>query len=222
MARENETPRGVAAQHGRGLDALLALNAHGHPGVQAADRLKAGTLVLLPPADAAAAGGDAAAPAGAPAPAAAAGGKGGGSKVAAALPHLGEQIEVEVADGAGHTSWKRAEVRRLLATARFSACVDEDEDFIEEYTLKDETKEWRRLKKAPLVRPSGGMPRLGDEVQVEVEEEGRTRWRRAEVRQLRQADGEAADGGDGGGGGGGDGGKNLGRARGFVARYLIS
>ena len=131
VARENDTPRGVAQQHGRELEALLSLNRHALPDVQPAHRFKAGTLVLLPRALVEAAGGAA----GAAEAAAAAKRK----KKLKVLPQLGERIEVEVEveEGDGATVWKPAEVRSLLPSGvGFSACVAEDEDFIEEYSLQ--------------------------------------------------------------------------------------
>jgi len=131
VARENDTPRGVAQQHGRELEALLSLNRHALPDVQPAHRFKAGTLVLLPRALVEAAGGAA----GAAEAAAAAKRK----KKLKVLPQLGERIEVEVEveEGDGATVWKPAEVRGLLPSGvGFSACVAEDEDFIEEYSLQ--------------------------------------------------------------------------------------
>ena len=59
------------------------------------------------------------------------------------LPAVGEQIEVEV-DEDGVTSWRPAEVRQLLRGRKFTACVDEDEGFVEVYTMVEEGVEWRR------------------------------------------------------------------------------
>ena len=93
-----------AQLHARELEATLALNAHALPEMQASDRLRAGTLVLLPPGGAA--------------PEASASGR----KPPPALPHLGEELEVEV-DEDGATEWRRAEVRKLTAGTRFAVCV---------------------------------------------------------------------------------------------------
>jgi len=183
VARENETPRAIAQQHGvADVEAALALNTHALPELQLADKLKAGTLLLLPRRTAE--------------QAAAAAAAGGRKPPSASLPHLGEQLEVEVAEDDGSSAWKSAEVRELVSASKFSACVDNDEDFIEEYSLKEEGKEWRRNRPKPVERPHGLLPSVGDEVEVEVEEEGRTRWRRAEVRKLLPPV-EAAEGAEG-------------------------
>ena len=82
---------------------------------------------------------------------------GGGSAVVAAtpgvshvpvdqglpMPRIGEQIKVEVEEE-GVTSWRPAEVRQLLRGRKFTACVDQDEGFIEVYTMVEEGVEWRR------------------------------------------------------------------------------
>lgn len=59
-----------------------------------------------------------------------------------ALPCTGEEIEVEVEDEQGKVCWRAAEVRRLAGEGKFVACVDGDEDFVEEYTIEQEDKEW--------------------------------------------------------------------------------
>ena len=112
-----------------------------------------------------------------------------------------------------HRAPRTPQVRGLLSGGRFSACVAEDEDFVEEYSLAEEHSEWRRLKaKPPVARLRGVLPAVGDVVEVEVEDEGRTRWRRAEVRHVRPAAGEGGEGG-GEGGEGGEGGGEGGGAR---------
>ena len=61
-------------------------------------------------------------------------------------PRVGETIEVEVdeeGDG-GEVLWKRAVVQQQLGGGRFKVCVDSDEEFIEEYSLEEEGREWRR------------------------------------------------------------------------------
>ena len=58
-------------------------------------------------------------------------------------PRVGDTIEVEVASSGGETSWKPAEVVVLLRNGRFRACVNEESDFIEEYTQEDAGTEWR-------------------------------------------------------------------------------
>eukprot|EP00967_Tisochrysis_lutea_P027821 scaffold32325_cov26-Tisochrysis_lutea.AAC.3 len=60
---------------------------------------------------------------------------------------VGEILEVEVAeeDSSEEVSWKPSEVREALTSGRFIACVNGDEDFLEEYGPEDEGREWRRL-----------------------------------------------------------------------------
>ena len=63
-----------------------------------------------------------------------------------------------------------------------------DEEFIEAYGMADEHKEWRHKdgRQAAAARgPRGELPSVGDEIQAEVnDDDGRTRWRDAEVRRL--------------------------------------
>ena len=113
-------------------------------------------------------------------------------------------------------------MRGLLSGGRFSACVAEDEDFIEEYSLQEEHSEWRRLQaKPPVARLRGVLPAVGDVIEVEVEDEGRTRWRRAEVRRVRPAAGEGGEGGEGGGEGGEGGGEGGEGGGGGGARFSV-
>ena len=67
------------------------------------------------------------------------------------MPVRGELLNVSVAEAedesgepTGVVAWKQAEVRDVLAEGRFLACIDDDEDFFEEYTLLDQHVEWRR------------------------------------------------------------------------------
>ena len=62
---------------------------------------------------------------------------------AAGPPQLGDDVQVEVAED-DRTCWRPAKVRRLADGGRFVVCVDGDEDFIEEYGMEDEGREWRR------------------------------------------------------------------------------
>ena len=78
--------------------------------------------------------------------------------------------------------WRPAVVRTHVKGASpksFTACVDNDEEFIERFTSQDEGKEWRRM-----------MPRRSEMVEVEVEDDGETEWRRAEVVKRLFASGE--------------------------------
>ena len=81
-----------------------------------------------------------------------------------------------------------SEVRRLLVGGKFEVCIDGDEEFIEAYGMADEHKEWRHKdgRQAAAARgPRGELPSVGDEIQAEVnDDDGRTRWRDAEVRRL--------------------------------------
>ena len=119
-------------------------------------------------------------------------------------PPVGGAIVVEVALPDGRTQWKPAEVRSHVSPPAaapnggggkrkqpgggaasggsgsqprgsqpplsFVACVDGDEDFLETFTYRDEGREWRRV-----------MPRRGEIIEVEVDDDGEVEWRRAEV-----------------------------------------
>ena len=124
-------------------------------------------------------------------------------------PPVGGAIVVEVALPDGRTQWKSAEVRSHVSPPAaapnggggkrkqpgggaasggsgsqprgsqprgsqpplsFVACVDGDEDFLETFTYRDEGREWRRV-----------MPRRGEIIEVEVDDDGEVEWRRAEV-----------------------------------------
>ena len=50
-----------------------------------------------------------------------------------------------------HVSWKPAEVVAVLGGGRFRAMVNGEEDFIEEFGMEDERKEWRKV---PPNRPN--------------------------------------------------------------------
>ena len=63
-------------------------------------------------------------------------------------PVVGEKIEVEVAEPEEKGSdkiWKKAVVSELRPCKRFICCINEEEDFLEEYGMEDESIEWRRL-----------------------------------------------------------------------------
>jgi len=98
-------------------------------------------------------------------------------------PPIGSSVQVEVNDPDGGVTWQRARVRshRHLygQTTSFTACVNGDEEFIERFNARDEGKEWRRL-----------MPRKGDTLEVEVEDDGEVEWRRALVTKRAAATGE--------------------------------
>ena len=100
----------------------------------------------------------------------------------------GDAVEVVVDDDEAGIVWKRAEVRHLVRNGRFRVCIDGDEEFIEAYGMADEHKEWRHKdgRQAAAARgPRGELPSVGDEIQAEVnDDDGRTRWRDAEVRRL--------------------------------------
>ena len=71
------------------------------------------------------------------------------------VPKLGELLEVEVAEpeeSGGGVDWKPAEVVQLVARQRFMAMVNGEEDFIEEYGMEDEGKEWRKVQPEDLER----------------------------------------------------------------------
>ena len=59
---------------------------------------------------------------------------------------LGAYIHVEVAEEEGGAlSWKPAKVREVFPSGRFSACVNGEEDFVEEFGAEDEGGEWKRV-----------------------------------------------------------------------------
>ena len=105
-------------------------------------------------------------------------GSGGSDASSWRLPPIGTTVMVEVAEEEeSSVRWLPAEVRawQTEATAAgehatFSACINGDEGFIEQYSRADEGVEWRRV-----------MPEVGDAVEVEVEDDGEMEWRRAEV-----------------------------------------
>ena len=58
--------------------------------------------------------------------------------------YVGKHIEVEVKEEDGSIVWKLARVRRGMTNGRFEACIDNDPDFIEEYSWNHHV-EWRHL-----------------------------------------------------------------------------
>jgi len=124
--KENDTPRGIANRCGCKLDDLLRENEEAWPDLQGSSRMLKDTQLVLPPVRDVVTGPDALPPVG--------------------MPRLADKIEVEVEEAPGDPAvWKKAEVRRMRAGARFSVCVDGDEAFIEEYGMEDEGSEWRRV-----------------------------------------------------------------------------
>ena len=173
-ARENDTLGKLAKELGRPVQAFVDLNAESIEGVTATTKLKKNSLVLVPPP---AAPGEGEPPAAEkPAPARPSG-----------SPWLGETLLVEV-ERDDAKLWVPSEVRRLLVGGKFEVCIDGDEEFIEAYGMADEHKEWRHKdgRQAAAARgPRGELPSVGDEIQAEVnDDDGRTRWRDAEVRRL--------------------------------------
>ena len=70
------------------------------------------------------------------------------------MPKEGDYLEVEVnldeADGGG-TAWRPAVVVTLdPKVQRFSAIVNGDDDFVEEYGMQDEGTEWSKVAEADL------------------------------------------------------------------------
>ena len=71
------------------------------------------------------------------------------------VPKVGQLLEVEVAeaeDAGGSVDWKPAEVVSVLPRQRFIAMVNGEEDFMEEYGMEDEGKEWRKVAPEDLDR----------------------------------------------------------------------
>lgn len=59
---------------------------------------------------------------------------------------VGDALEVEVEER-GSMVWMPAEVREVKRNGRFFACINGDEEFIEEYGPEDEGSEWRKASK---------------------------------------------------------------------------
>ena len=71
------------------------------------------------------------------------------------VPKVGELLEVEVADPedlGGGVGWKPAEVTEVLPRQRFVCMVNGEDDFIEEYGMEDEGKEWKKVPAEELDR----------------------------------------------------------------------
>ena len=67
----------------------------------------------------------------------------------------GELLEVEVADpeeDGGAVGWKPAVVTEVLPHQRFRAMVNGEDDFVEEYGMEDESREWRKVAPDDLCR----------------------------------------------------------------------
>jgi len=166
---ENETPRTVASAFSLDLEALLAYNKEFVPAITASSKLHESTLLLLPPGSK-----PPSPPKGAPGP----------------MPYLAATVEVPAAGSGG--SWRKAEVCRLLSGLRFSL-APEGTDGLADVRLRDEGKTWRwpggvRPALFGVADGANGAARrpiaVGDIVDVEVEEEEKTRWRAAEVRRV--------------------------------------
>ena len=70
------------------------------------------------------------------------------------LPQLGEIVKVEVEES-GVISWRPAEVRQQLRGRKFVVCVDNDELFIETFSMAEEGIEWMRCEQ-PAIEVAGG------------------------------------------------------------------
>ena len=57
---------------------------------------------------------------------------------------VGELIEVEVDEDGQGIVWRPGEVREVKRDGRFKVCINDDEEFVEEYGPQDEGSEWRR------------------------------------------------------------------------------
>jgi hypothetical protein len=167
-ARENDTPRSIASEHDLDLTSLLDHNCAFIPELLAGSKLKENTLLLLPenvpPPQVK----------GAPSP----------------MPCLAADVEVPEPEGGG--GWRKAQVRQILGGLRFGLAVEGSDDDVHVVKLLDHETTWRWP--AGSVAPSVGAAAsgkqsnrpvaVGDEIEVEVDEEGRTRWRGASVRAI--------------------------------------
>lgn len=166
-ARENDTPRAMASEHDLDLTSLLEHNRAFTPELMPGSKLKENTLLLVPE--------NVPAPPvkGAPSP----------------MPYLA--AEVEVLDPKGGC-WRKAQVRQILCGLRFVLGVEGSGDDLRVVKLLDRGTTWRwpggSSVPAAGVAAAGIEPNrpvaVGDEIEVEVEEGGRTRWRCACVRAL--------------------------------------
>lgn len=71
------------------------------------------------------------------------------------VPKVGELLEVEVAEteeNGGGVCWKVGEVLEVKPRQRFMCLLNGDDDFIEEYGMEDEGKEWRKANPADIPR----------------------------------------------------------------------
>ena len=59
------------------------------------------------------------------------------------VPVPGEKLMVEVQQARG-VVWQQAVVKRAKGKGRFTVCVNGESDFIEEYGLEDQGREWKR------------------------------------------------------------------------------
>ena len=126
------------------------------------------------------------------------------------VPKLGEYLEVEVEEPeeeGGGVAWKTALVTSILERQRFVAMVNGDDDFMEEYGMEDEGKEWRKVPPDDLarVRAENEAAKVRYQEKVEEQEEGgaiaagggrrrrrRRRWRRRRRRGRRRQEGQEA------------------------------
>lgn len=107
------------------------------------------------------------------------------------VPKAGDLLEVEVAETeeqGGGVAWKPSMVREVLANQRFVACVNGEEDFLEEYGMEDEGKEWRKVAVADT-------PRMAKAYEAAVKK-AKEAVRLLQERELAEANAAAAGGGE--------------------------
>jgi hypothetical protein len=166
-ARENDTPRAIASEHGLDLASLLEANCAFIPELLPGSKLKENTLLVLPE--------------NVPAPLV----KGTQSP----MPHLAAELEVPELEGEG---WRKAEVRQVLSGTSFGLAVEDGGDYLRVVQLSDLGTTWRwpagsAVPTAGEAAAGGEAKRpmaVGDDIEVEVNEEQRTRWRAACVRAI--------------------------------------
>jgi len=98
-------------------------------------------------------------------------------------PKLGSTVYAKVVGDDEKIYWRPAEVRSYRhlsgAVVSFAACINKYEQHIERFMSRQEGKKWRRE-----------MPRKLEAIEVEVEDEGQTEWRRALVQKRNVPLGE--------------------------------
>lgn len=156
----DDTPQSIASAHNLDVTRLVEDNQDYIPELSPSSKLRLNTLLVIPRR-----AGHQLIPKGA----------------TSAMPLLGAAVEVR---DVFESHWQRAQVCRILGGLRFSASIEES-DGMRDLQLNDEGETWRRPSDpSHASTETKRNVKVGDVIDAEVEENGKTRWRAARVQAI--------------------------------------